>query len=136
MFVLAVPILVAEHLRGKMRLVSTDTKGDTNVSKLRTDVVVEGPKLCAVVSRVLSEFRSLRADVRCGLNAFLLEIHIPATHLFPTLKAGQLDLSGRKLAACGLICSFLLVFPPLIRRLVFQLGSSPGENATRTFVGD
>ena len=55
MLVLAVAVVVAEDVVGRVRLISSDAERDSNVAVLRAHEAVKGTQLGVVVRHALSE---------------------------------------------------------------------------------
>ena len=70
--ILAVAVLVTEHLTGGVGLVAADSERDADVADLRCDVGVDGANLLLVGGLAGDDFRGFSLDVGVGNHAVAL----------------------------------------------------------------
>src|SRR5690349_2656860 len=88
--VLAIAVLVREHFRSRVGLVSSESERQADVTELEGDKIVKSLHFLHVGRLALYEFLFFSTDLRTGLAALAFEAGIPTPNFFPTGERGQL----------------------------------------------
>ena len=82
--VLAVAVLVGEHVVGSMRLVAADAEIEAHVMNVQGDFVEDGVQLVLIGSQPLCQRIGAGLDRRCDGERVFLERGIPRANLLPS----------------------------------------------------
>ena len=95
MLVLAIAVLIFEHVGGGMRLVAAEAEGEADVANIFCDVIIERGDFFEFGGAALNQLLSLGADFRGGVAAAFFKIGVPFGDLCPRGERGELDVGHR-----------------------------------------
>src|SRR5271168_670959 len=101
--ILAVAVLVFEHFRGMMRLISSNAEGHADVANLSCNISVDSSNLLFFAGFPRSDLCDFGLNLGIGSNAIDLQAAIPFTYRLPALEGAP-----RNIRECSLFLIQLL----------------------------
>ncbi len=134
MLVLAIAVLVMQHVLGGVRLKPAHTERKADVAEVRRHIIVERLNFIQIGGFPRDQRSCLGANLCVGLATVLLQTRIPVAHLLPTGERGHLH---RRRIRLLLRLLFLLVFVLFLISLVgLNVRTRPGINAAAVGFGN
>ena len=90
-FVLAVAVLVGQHLAGGVRLIPSAAEGYRDVVELGGDELVYGAQLAGIGGDTIGKFGGFGSDLRSQSHFRLLQCGVPPANVLPTLEGAELN---------------------------------------------
>src|SRR6267143_5090874 len=133
--VFAVAVLVVQNVGSCVRLVAAQPERQAYVAEILGDVVIESLDPVEIAAQAFGQLVGLRANLRSGLPAIVIEARVPAADFFPAVKGGQLN---RRNFIFGLfLFPLLFVFVLiLVVVLALQVGTGPAIDAPAILLAD
>ena len=107
--VLAIAVLVVEHVCRAVRLITAHAQRQTHITEVGGNVVVQRLDFVRVGSEALGQAFYLGANVWCRHAPITLQSRIPASYFFPAAEGGQLHRRSLRLPPLFLFLAFILV---------------------------
>ena len=107
MLVLAIAILIFENVGGGMRLVATESEGETDVADIFGNVIVEGGDFLEFGGAALNQLLRLGANFGGGVAAAFFEVGVPCGDFVPELKVVNCTSGRTSAGGCEAFFGFL-----------------------------